>query len=72
MPKNSSTSEDYNLNQCQSLHHLQPQSDQSEQFPNQLHKQQNDEKHKHDLNHKMTTLNLILDPNYFRTNLNLI
>ena len=54
MPKNSSTSEKYSPIQRQSLHHLQPQSEQGDihpcfqQFPNQLHTQQNNETQKHD------------------------
>ena len=53
-PKNSSTSENYSPTQRQSLHHLQPQSEQRDihscfqQSQNQLHKQQNNETQKHD------------------------
>ena len=54
MPKNSSTSENYSPTQRQSLHHLQPQSEQLnihsyfQQSQNQLRKQQNNETQKHD------------------------
>ena len=54
MPKNSSTSENYSPTQRQSLHRLQPQSEQHDihsrfqQSQNQLHKQQNNETQKHD------------------------
>ena len=54
MPKNSSTSDNYNPTQRQSFHHSQPQSEQRDihsrfqQSQNQLHKQQNNETQKHD------------------------
>ena len=54
MPKNSSTSENYSPNQRQSLHRLQPQSEQCDihsrfqQSQNQLYKQQNNKTQKHD------------------------
>ena len=54
MPKNTSTSENYSPTQRQSLHHLQPQSEQCDvdvhsrfqQSRNQLHKEQNNETQK--------------------------
>ena len=54
MPKNTSTSENYSPTQRQSLHHLQPQSEQRDvdvhsrfqQSRNQLHKEQNNETQK--------------------------
>ena len=56
MPKNTSTSENYSPTQRQSLHHLQPQSEQCDvdvhsrfqQSRNQLHKEQNNETQKYD------------------------
>ena len=56
MPKNTSTSENYSPTQRQSLHHLQPQSEQRDvdvhsrfqQSRNQLHKEQNNETQKYD------------------------
>ena len=54
MPKSSSKSEIYSPTQCQSLHHLQPQSEERDihpcfqQFPNQLHTQQTNETQKYD------------------------
>ena len=54
MPKSPSTSENYSPTQRQSLHHLQPQSEQRDihsrfqQSQNQVHKQQNNETQKHD------------------------
>ena len=56
MPKNTSTSKNYSPTQCQSLLHLQPQSEQRnvdvhsrcQQSRNQLHKEQNNETQKHD------------------------
>ena len=46
MPKINSTSENYSPTQCQSLHHLQPLSEQ--QSRNQLHKEQNNDTQNHD------------------------
>ena len=54
MPKRSSTSENYSPTQRQSLHHLQPQSEQRnihscfQQSQNQLRKEENNETQKHD------------------------
>ena len=54
MPKNSPTSQNYSPTHHQSLHHLQPQSEQRnihsrfQQSQNQLRKHQNNESQKHD------------------------
>ena len=54
MPENSPTSQNYSPTQRQSLHHLQPQSEQRnihsrfQQSQNQLRKKQNNETQKHD------------------------